>query len=111
MRSACGAGIDQQRLGLGHAGVGSGQAGLGAALVDARQPLPGANAVAGLDCQFEHIATDLGRDGALAQRLQRAVEHEAGTIRCRLQHRGGHRLGVHANARPRASAVARQIRC
>ena len=73
--------VAQFRFGLGHAGLGPLQAGLGVTVVHHGQHLAGLDAVTGLDGKLCDAPAGLGRQGALLYGLQRTVQGEAGTHR------------------------------
>jgi len=90
------------RLRLGNAGLRTQQAGLRIAIVDARDHLPGLDAVARLDGQGHDVAGDLRRQRRLAHRLHRAVEHQraSGAAGLRQQRRHRRRGGIRGGRQP-----------
>ena len=68
------AGLAPIGFGLRQLGIAALQAGLGVALIDARDGLPGAQRVAGPHQQRQHRTAHLGRHGGLAHRLHAAFQ-------------------------------------
>ncbi|MCY1543452.1 hypothetical protein D9M68_792720 [compost metagenome] len=83
-------GVGQVRVGLGEACLRLGHTGLGGAVVDHGQHLAGLHRVAGFHRQRGDAARGLGREHALAHRLQVAVEQQAGVHRLGAHHHDGH---------------------